>query len=48
VVTSKVLSAEEQEYLDSNVQAILSKETLSRDAVLKTVEEILTIQRLHV
>jgi signal transduction histidine kinase/DNA-binding response OmpR family regulator len=48
VVTSKVLSAEEEEYLNPQVQAILSKETLSRDAILKTVEEILTIQRLHV
>jgi CheY-like chemotaxis protein len=48
VVTSKVLTPEEQEYLNPQVRAILSKETLSREAVIKTVEEILSIEHLHI
>jgi CheY-like chemotaxis protein len=42
IVTSKLLTEEEQQHLQAHAQAILSKETLSSETVLDTVRQILS------
>jgi CheY-like chemotaxis protein len=47
IVTSKVLTTEEQQYLETETQAVLAKETLSSEIVLETLQKIIDLKTAH-